>query len=595
VRRHSDSVLAGDQEYSFWHALTREVAYEQLPRATRAAKHAAVARWIESSAVAREEDVADLLAYHYRTAFQLAWTLGQHDLVAELRTPAVRALRLAGDQALQLDIHTAEELYRHAAEIAVEPDPSRASLLMAWTRALHQAGRTPEALAVADEAVTILRSSPERRALAVALLDLSRYCGWVGDARSMPLAEEALRLAEAEGPSLELLAVLEYWLAVGSEAYDNAVAIATADEALQLSAVLGVRPPVKVLHYRGLARCDAGDRGGLADVQSSLDLARAAGLGREVAEFAYNLSFQQMVYQGPAAALRTADEGLTVAGHRGYAAAMSYLTLSRLLSHWLLGEWDVVEKEAHDLEQQLARQQDLLDLACHHVLVALIGLARGRDSLGKLEAAVDAAYRDARVSTPPAELDHLCLPTLLALQAARGGHDEVRRTLSALEARISSGRVGAELCLATPAAARELARTVREAGGRESLHRLVGAAGHLVPSRTADAAALAGIRALGAETDGEIEEAAGLFADAAAVWGSIGVPYERAHALLGRGRCLLAQGRVPDAAAALNEAQTVFARLRARPALLEAEALLVGAGLTEPGQAAGGLAQGVPA
>jgi hypothetical protein len=52
------------------------------------------------------------------------------------------------------------------------------------------------------------------------------------------------------------------------------------------------------------------------------------------------------------------------------------------------------------------------------------------------------------------------------------------------------------------------------------------------------------------------------------------VPYEEAQALLGRGRCLLALGRAPEAAQPLREAREIFARLGARPALEETDALL---------------------
>jgi hypothetical protein len=52
---------------------------------------------------------------------------------------------------------------------------------------------------------------------------------------------------------------------------------------------------------------------------------------------------------------------------------------------------------------------------------------------------------------------------------------------------------------------------------------------------------------------------------------------KRAHALLGRGRCLLAIGRSPEAIASLREAREIFASLDARPALAEVDGLLGGA------------------
>ena len=43
------SSLAGEAEYLFWHALARDVAYEQLPRKARARKHEEAALWIEAA------------------------------------------------------------------------------------------------------------------------------------------------------------------------------------------------------------------------------------------------------------------------------------------------------------------------------------------------------------------------------------------------------------------------------------------------------------------------------------------------------------------------------------------------------------------
>ena len=67
----------------------------------------------------------------------------------------------------------------------------------------------------------------------------------------------------------------------------------------------------------------------------------------------------------------------------------------------------------------------------------------------------------------------------------------------------------------------------------------------------------------------------------------LGVPYEEAHALLGEGRCLLALGRPQEeAAAALSAAREIFARLKAKPALAEADDRLAEVGTTGAGRTA---------
>ena len=85
---------------------------------------------------------------------------------------------------------------------------------------------------------------------------------------------------------------------------------------------------------------------------------------------------------------------------------------------------------------------------------------------------------------------------------------------------------------------------------------------------------MASVHGLVGERRGEYEAAAADFADAAAGWHDFGMPYEEAHALLGQGRCLVALGRAPEAAAPLAAAREIFARLGARPALEETDAVL---------------------
>jgi urease accessory protein UreF len=80
--------------------------------------------------------------------------------------------------------------------------------------------------------------------------------------------------------------------------------------------------------------------------------------------------------------------------------------------------------------------------------------------------------------------------------------------------------------------------------------------------------------ALLAEARGELKPAANEFGEAAERWHDFGVPYEEAQALLGQGRCLVALGRAPEAAAPLAAAREIFARLGARPALEETDAVL---------------------
>ena len=92
VRPLRQSSMAGEAEYTFSHVLARDVAYNQLPRTSRATRHVAAARWIESKVPERVEDLADVLAHHYTSALELARDAGEAEQAAELEAPALRFL-----------------------------------------------------------------------------------------------------------------------------------------------------------------------------------------------------------------------------------------------------------------------------------------------------------------------------------------------------------------------------------------------------------------------------------------------------------------------------------------------------------------------
>jgi hypothetical protein len=76
------------------------------------------------------------------------------------------------------------------------------------------------------------------------------------------------------------------------------------------------------------------------------------------------------------------------------------------------------------------------------------------------------------------------------------------------------------------------------------------------------------------ELAGDLATATAAYADAATRWAAFGIPYERALALLGAGRCLIGLGRSGEAQPGLRDARELFARLGATPALVETDALL---------------------
>jgi class 3 adenylate cyclase/tetratricopeptide (TPR) repeat protein len=152
VRRQRQSSVEGESELAFAHALVRDVAYGQIPRADRASKHRRVAEWIES--LGRPEDHAEMRAYHWRSALALARASGTEE--ADLVDCARFALRDAGDRASGLDNHAAAaSLYEETLALWPEADSERPDLLFRRARSLHLAAdeRRQHALEAARDAL----------------------------------------------------------------------------------------------------------------------------------------------------------------------------------------------------------------------------------------------------------------------------------------------------------------------------------------------------------------------------------------------------------------------------------------------------------
>src|SRR5207245_1852271 len=94
------SSISGDREYIFKHILTRDVAYESIPRKERAGAHAHVAGWIEQTTAGRRREFAELLAYHFAEAHRgiAQDSRTRASLVEELRGKAFEYLLLAAEE-----------------------------------------------------------------------------------------------------------------------------------------------------------------------------------------------------------------------------------------------------------------------------------------------------------------------------------------------------------------------------------------------------------------------------------------------------------------------------------------------------------------
>ena len=278
VRRMPDSSLAGEVEYTFWHGLTREVAYAALPRGVRAGKHAAVAQWIESGE--QKAAAAEVLAHHYETSAGA----GGGGRRRRARRPPHRAdcARVVGGGRQGVAAGRGRGRASLPARVASVPGrkPARACPAGRLRGVSAPAGDLAEARSVLERGLLGLRVAGEVRAEAVATDRLASLLWLQGDAKAIEVAASAAALLEREPPSAEQVKVMADWAAMCAASYESERAILLADRALDLCRELRLPVSVRALGWRGLARCHFGDAGGLDDMRRALSLAKRQALER---------------------------------------------------------------------------------------------------------------------------------------------------------------------------------------------------------------------------------------------------------------------------------------------------------------------------
>ena len=243
VRRERRSSIAGETEYSFRHALIRDVAYEQIPKSRRATKHLAAAGWFES--LARREHHAEMLSSHYLRAVEYADAGGV--VSEELVERTVRALRDAGDRALSLHAYPlAAGFYEHA--IDLQPDGAqdpRRELLLSLGDALARAGDHERARETFLAAAELARRSGSAEHLARAALGYGGRFVWSrawGDPHLVPLLEEALALLGDVDSDLRVRVLARLAAGPLRDAIPPERREAMSEEALRVARRLGAGP-----------------------------------------------------------------------------------------------------------------------------------------------------------------------------------------------------------------------------------------------------------------------------------------------------------------------------------------------------------------
>jgi class 3 adenylate cyclase/tetratricopeptide (TPR) repeat protein len=267
VRRERRSSIAGEEEYSFAHALVRDVAYAQIPRAERAARHRAAAAWIETLPADRAADRAEMVAHHYGAALELTAASGVAD--EELRRHARRSFREAGERAASLNALAAAERHLSAALELLPPDDGERPYVLLELGRVTAERDGPTAQPLLEEAAAALSAAGDATAAASAEIACVQACfqGGQRDAADFH-SQRALALLEHEPLSeVTVTAFAERArLLMLSSAYAEAAELATTGLALA-EQIEAERPQASLLITRGTSR------GSREDVEHGLEIA----------------------------------------------------------------------------------------------------------------------------------------------------------------------------------------------------------------------------------------------------------------------------------------------------------------------------------
>jgi len=376
----------GDGQLAFKHVLIRDVAYEMLPKSSRARRHAQVAAIILEGPGGEREGATAVIAEHYARAAAYAAEAHLPDPEqVELRGSALRYGEAAGDAAAAL-YSNPEALghYAAATEFAGADEDSAQRIAEKSGDIALRLGRVEPAIAAWEGCLAYQAGRGED----VHVAELHRKIGAAfahkGDRkRAIEHHQQGINLIKDREPSLTLVRLYEdaAWLYV--QVGDNMLAIYAAEKALRLAEALGEARAASRAH--GIFGRVFGRIGDAAKARENLE--RAVALARESDATETVLALQALGHdlehtEGDQEGARASyEEALSLAQRIGdvpaqieLQAALGQLALDR-------GEWEEAERAA-EASAELAEREGLVGKLC------LAGVLRGRLRLreGELDA-----------------------------------------------------------------------------------------------------------------------------------------------------------------------------------------------------------------
>jgi class 3 adenylate cyclase/tetratricopeptide (TPR) repeat protein len=569
------SALAGEPEYIFKHVLTRDVAYESLPRRDRPLAHADVATWLEETAGDRRDEFVELLAYHYVEAVRGSAAEDRAD--EELRVKAFRHLLLASLGARRtVALAKAQSLARQAVELARSPI-ERSEAFEALAEALFDDYRGDEAYRRFREAADVrIADVPEdRRSIAyLCARTVEMPTRWPGTMMQVPPDEEVARYLDVgfanlePGDSEERTRLLIARCMIGFATFGRGYTAeqleggrADGEEAAAMAERLGLPDLVSAaldgvgatLMMQGLpAAMIASDERRLALLPSLADPA-------EIADACSNAALPRILVGRYGEALEIATRGVEAAWEEAPAYG-AYSMVWTNVANFRLGNWDeALAGHARLRAFHGDRSDPPRPWLQSYALAAFIADARAERVRADEEIAVVLRGADAQ------SYRSVTGATWAALLMARRGHlDEARRLLDAMT-----------LPEARPAVAEARCDFVALAKDWDEAPSVIERARAIAERAGCTALPIHALRLEGRtlHARGDPEAAVGTLTRAVDGFVELEARWERACTELSLAEAMIAAERHDEARSALLSAEQVFRDLRSRPEIRASMAL----------------------
>jgi class 3 adenylate cyclase/tetratricopeptide (TPR) repeat protein len=545
-------------QYGFLQDLVKKIAYETLSKKERKTKHLAAAAFIERTWAAEDDEIVEVLAAHYLSAFDSA---PDADDAGAIKAKARDLLARAGERAASLAA-AEEALHYFDKAIELTDDPLRRAELheqagrMAWT-AGHRAVATEhdeEAIATFD---SIGLTHPAAR-VSAAMAEIMWASGQIEEA--VERMEAAYGVLSQEEPDADIawlaaqLGRLQYFLGRTSEALVRIEFALDIAEALRLPEVLS-----QAMNTKGLILSTHGRfEEGMVLLRRSLEIALEHDLSAAALRAYNNVGAAESHMDRYEEVLRLADLMTELARRNGdRPVELAVITgMWSELTH--LGRWDEAVEHLDAVDMGDPEVSDLV----RENLANLVPLFVNRGELDRAREIVTGI--DFMRDSPDVQLRGAYGVDDSSLLRAEGRYAEALR--EAEEAFASRAEFGIHATQVKEALVEALEAALA-LGDLAKLEELLDVIASLRPGEITPLIQAHGARfgALLAAARGERERVEPGFAAAEQQFAELSMPFARAVTLLEHGEWLFVQGRAVEAEPMIGEARETFDALRAAP------------------------------